>query len=81
MALAISLTLLPALLGFAGPRTLSLPRAAGAGWACRLPKPQFGNPIAVAAVVVALCALRVAGLGCGVGAGGANRAGTSTAGL
>ncbi|ORB87804.1 hypothetical protein B1987_23700 [Mycobacterium kansasii] len=79
VALAVSLTLLPALLGFAGPRTLSLPRAGGPGWARRLPKPRFANPVAVVAVVLAICALPVAVMRCDVGEGRAHPAGTSTA--
>ncbi|WP_075513635.1 MMPL family transporter [Mycobacterium ostraviense] len=79
VALAVSLTLLPILLGFAAPRGLSVPQTGSVGWAGRLPKPGFSNPIAVAAVVLAICALPVIGMRCGIGESRANPPGTSAA--
>ncbi|WP_099225577.1 MMPL family transporter [Mycobacterium persicum] len=79
VALAVSLTLLPILLGFAMPRGLSGPQTGGLGWAGRLPKPGFSNPIAVAVVVLAICALPVIGMRCGIDESRANPPGTSAA--
>ncbi|WP_139829699.1 MMPL family transporter [Mycobacterium gastri] len=79
VALAVSLTLLPTLLGFAGPRGLASPRTGDVGWPGRLPKPGFSNPIAVASVVLAICALPIIGMRCGIGESRANPPGTSAA--
>lgn len=69
VALAASLTLVPALIGLVGPGESSVKatskqsslRTNVAGWARRLPAPSFVNPVVATALVLAICALPVLG--------------------
>jgi putative drug exporter of the RND superfamily len=86
VALAASLTLLPALIGLAGPRAApvgqSSPPAGGATWTPPMSLPGFSSPIVVTAVVLAICALPVIGMRWVISespANPANPAGTRTA--
>ncbi len=66
VALAASLTLLPALVGLAGPPAglsgRSSTRTGRAAWTPPLSIPSFSSPIVVTAVVLAICALPVIGM-------------------
>ncbi len=80
VALAASLTLLPAVIGLA--RRLSEPpgqSSSTAGGATRTPPRWIARLAAVTAVVLAICALPVAGMRLGVGENPANPAGASRA--
>jgi RND superfamily putative drug exporter len=80
VALAASLTLLPALVKLARPRGQSSPRTAGAAWRPPLSIPSFSRPIIVTVVVVvlAICALPVIGMRWSLSENPANPAGSSS---
>jgi len=79
VALAVLLTLLPALIGLAGRPDQSSPGTGGAGLTIPLSIPGFSRRIVATAVVLAICALPVIGMRWGLPENPANPAGTSTA--
>ncbi|BBX97586.1 phthiocerol dimycocerosate exporter MmpL7 [Mycobacterium lacus] len=76
VALAASLTLLPALLGIAGP---SSQPSSGAGGAAQTPALSMSRAAVVTAVVLAICALPVVGMRWGISENPTNPAGTGSA--
>ena len=83
MALAASLTLLPALIGLAGPRAgpegQSSSRTGGAASTPPLSIPRFSSPIVGTALVLVICALPVIAMQWGLSEDPANPAGTRSA--
>ena len=79
VALAASLTLLPALIGLAGPVAQSSSPAGAAVWTPPPSIPGFSSPIVFTAMVLAICALPVIGMRWGIAENPANPAGTRTA--
>jgi putative drug exporter of the RND superfamily len=83
VALAASLTLLPALIGLAGPLAEPLgqssSRTGGTAWTTPSSIPSFPSPVVITAVVLAICALPVIGMRWGLSEDQANPAGTRSA--